>query len=162
MKRYIVIFRPEPHPVLLQHLDFDGQVVSDLLVPLPLTLEVLLGPLQFGHRDGVPRTQVQLLHVDPVCVVLDPGGERSFVSELKWTSDVDNYYVAIFFLLLERFPTFPRIPSNITPHVVFMSYQMNNRTCLYSHIYDLYNLPSPFYLKLMIFLHFPECLCIVL
>ena len=60
--------------VLLQQPDFDGQVVTDLLVPLPLALEGFLGLLQFGQGGCIPGPQVQLLQVHSVRIVLDPGG----------------------------------------------------------------------------------------
>ena len=74
---------PDPsHLVLLQQLDFDGQVVSGLLVPLPLALEVFLGQLKFGQSDGVPGSKVQLLQVHSVRIVLDPGSRRSLDGHL--------------------------------------------------------------------------------
>lgn len=60
------------HLVLLQQFDLDAQVVSDLLVSLPLVLELFLGSLQFGQRAGVPWPQVQLLQVHAERIVLDP------------------------------------------------------------------------------------------
>lgn len=101
-----------PHLILLQQLDFDGQVVSGLLVPLPLALELFLGALQFGQGGGVPRPQVQLLQVDAVRIVLDSGCWRSLHGQLQLMSPrflskkLDNYY------------------SNILPnHIVFLGHR---------------------------------------
>lgn len=91
-----------PHLILLQQLDFDGQVVSGPLVPLPLALELFLGALQFGQGGGVPRPQVQLLQVDAVRIILNPGCWRSLHGQLQLMSStflskkLDNHYSNIF------------------------------------------------------------------
>lgn len=75
-----------PHLVLLQQLQLDRQGVPHLLVPLPLGLEIFLGALQFRHCGGIARPEVQLLQVNAVRVVLNPGhGRKVYVRHLQVT-----------------------------------------------------------------------------
>lgn len=64
------------YPVLLQKLDFDRQVVSDLQIILPLALEDLLGLLQFGQSGIISGPQVQLFQINSERIVLDPARQR--------------------------------------------------------------------------------------
>lgn len=60
------------HLVLLQELQLDGDVVSHLLVLLPVDLEQLLGLLDLGQGVGIAWSKIQLLQISAVSIVLNP------------------------------------------------------------------------------------------
>lgn len=56
--------------VLLQELEFNGDVWAEAFVLLLLYLVLLLSSIYAGHGCGVPRAQTQLLQVWPICIEL--------------------------------------------------------------------------------------------
>lgn len=65
-----------PHLVLLQELQFDGDIRAEALKFVLLCLILLLSSVDAGHGHRIPRTQTQLLQVGPVGIKLQSAPQK--------------------------------------------------------------------------------------
>lgn len=66
----------DTHLVLLQELEFNGDVWAEAFILLLLHLVLLLGSIYAGHGCGIPRAHTQLLQVRPIRVELQSAHQK--------------------------------------------------------------------------------------